>query len=360
MRKLLLICSALLLAMSAISTGCGEPEASPTPPAGAAPATKLAFTAQPSEAIAGMPFDPQPVVAAVDEQGNIDTSYNGLVVLTITGSTGQSDARIFGGTRVALIKGVVKFRGLYIDKAGSGYTLTATNGNLAQAISEPFDISPGASAKLAFITQPSGGTAGAPFTKQPKVAVQDDGGNTVTVYEGSVTIAITYGFAPSEAVLSGTTTVQVVNGIARFTDLTITKTNPEYKLTATSEGLFSAKSSAFKISAAAPAKLEFTVQPEGAKVGEPFETQPKVAVVDRYGNVVTSAIATVTLSLTPGAGTTGAILSGTKTLFTEDGLGGLTEFEDLSIDLAGSGYILTATADGLATAASETFNVEAP
>jgi hypothetical protein len=152
----------------------------------------------------------------------------------------------------------------------------------------------------------------------------------------------------------------VVNGIARFTSLSIDKTNLNYTLTAVSDTLVSATSRTFNISPAAPTKLGFTIQPAGARAGKPFETQPKVAVEDRYGNVVTSSRASITLLITPGTGTAGAVLSGTKTLIAEDALGGLTEFTDLSIDLAGAGYTLTATSSGLTPGLSDTFGVSNP
>lgn len=357
-----IILTALLTLLVVLFTGCGS-EVAPTgvpPVAKTGTPVKLVFTTQPSEATAGLPLEPQPVIAAVDEQGNIVTSYLGLVMLTITEGSGVSGAHLFGGRRAGLVNGIVEFREVSIDKAGVGYTLTATCSNLLPATSQPFSVSPGAPYKLAFTVQPSRGIAGSPFTTPPEVTVQDNCGNTVADYEGSVTMALTYGSTQGEAVLSGTTTVRVVNGVARFTDLSINRTLPEYELTATAEGLIQANSDTFKISAASPAKLEFTVQPSGAEVGQPFAIQPKVAIEDIYGNVVTTSRASVTLSITQGTGTAGAILSGTKTLIAEGGLGGLAVFSDLSIDQAGSGYTLTATSTGLTSATSQAFDVVAP
>ncbi len=114
------------------------------------------------------------------------------------------------------------------------------------------------------------------------------------------------------------------------------------------------------VSPGAPAKLKFTVQPVGAKAGSLLDTQPRVAVEDAYDNVVISSRASVTLSITPGTGSTRAILSGTKTLIAEGAMGGVAEFTDLSIDRAGSGYALTATSSGLTSAASEAFDVMSP
>jgi hypothetical protein len=352
----------LIPGLMVLIAGCGSGASSTVVPPSPPEAIKLAFTTQPVGAIAGSALDTQPAVAVEDAEGNIVTSYQGLVVLTITASTGASEARLFGGTKVRLVNGMVEFRDLSIYKAGSGYTLTVTCSNLAPATSKPFTILPGPPAQLAFTTQPSGGVAGSPLTTQPVVTVQDLYGNTVTGYEGSVRLSatITIDSETSAVAIYGTTTIPVVNSVAQFTDISADKSFPGYKLTAFSDSLQPATSKSFTISPAAPAKLEFTVQPEGSEAGTPFETQPKVAIEDIYGNVVTSSRASIILSITPGSGTDGAVLSGTTTLIAEDGFGGLAEFTNLSIDRAGSAYMLTATSSGLPSVTSQAFDVSAP
>jgi hypothetical protein len=44
----------------------------------------------------------------------------------------------------------------------------------------------------------------------------------------------------------------------------------------------------------------------------------------------------------------------------EDGLEGLAKFTDLSIDQAGSGYMLTVVSSGLTSATSQAFDVVTP
>ncbi|MFC2066234.1 hypothetical protein ACFLUO_04125 [Chloroflexota bacterium] len=337
------------------------------------PAVKLAFTTQPVGAVAGSDFEVQPVVAVEDAEGNVVTSYRGLVVLTITASTGVSEARLFGGTKVGLVNGMVEFKGLSIDKARAGYTLTATSDTLLPATSTPLTILPGEPDKLVFTVLPSRGEAGAPLMPNPEVMVQDIYGNTVANFEGSVTISasVTYGDTNdpqtdpeiSPVTLSGTTTVRMVNGVVRFTDISSKFATIGYPLTLTaaSNYLASATSTPFAILPGAPAKLVFTVQPTGGEEGTPFEEQPKVAVKDIYGNVVSSSRASITLSITSDSGTAGAVLSGTTTLVADGGFfGGLAVFTDLSIDQAGSGYLLTATSSGLTSAISQAFDVSTP
>jgi len=67
---------------------------------------------------------------------------------------------------VDAVNGVADFtgQGLNITKAGTGYILIATATGLAGAESQPFDITGGAVAQLAFATSPSNTPAGAPLT----------------------------------------------------------------------------------------------------------------------------------------------------------------------------------------------------
>src|SRR4030043_46242 len=112
---------------------------------------------------------------------------------------------------------------------------------------------------------------------------------------------------------------------------------------ASSRGLTSAISRAFNVAGVA-AKLAFTTQPSASNTaGVAFDTQPVVTVQDAFGNKVTSTAA-VTLSITPGTGTSSAVLLGTKTV---NALNGVATFSGLSINLPGSGYTLTASSSGL-------------
>ena len=113
-----------------------------------------------------------------------------------------------------------RFAGCSIDKIGSGYTLTATDGLYAPATSSTITVSVGPAAQLAFTTQPVGGVAESTnFATSPKVTVQDAGGNTVT----TDTVNVTLGIASYSTANSGTTqgtlacsnnTVSAVAGVA--------------------------------------------------------------------------------------------------------------------------------------------------
>jgi hypothetical protein len=100
----------------------------------------------------------------------------------------------------------------------------------------------------------------------------------------------------------------------------------------------------------------FLIQPAGASAGVALRTQPLVEILDTYGEIDNGFTGAVTLGITKGSGTAKAVLSGAITLNAFDGV---ATFTDLSIDLLGSGYSLTASGSGLAPATSATFDVSA-
>ncbi|MEO7326439.1 MAG: carboxypeptidase-like regulatory domain-containing protein [Dokdonella sp.] len=98
-------------------------------------------------------------------------------------------------------------------------------------------------------------------------------------------------------------------------------------------------------------KLAFTTQPPASSlVGAAFSTQ--VSVEDASGNVVTSDTSPVTLALSGGTG--GATLGGTTTV---NAVSGVATFANLSVDTAGTAYVLNASDASLTGAASNPFNI---
>src|SRR5439155_1604000 len=239
-----------------------------------------------------------------------------------------------------------------IDKAGTGYTLTASSTGLTGATSTAFNITVGAATKLAFGTQPSNTAAGASISPAVTVQVQDAGGNLVTTSTASITVAI--GTNPGSGTLSGTTTVTASGGVATFSNLSINKTGTGYTLSATSSGLTSATSGAFNITAGTATQLVFGQQPTNTVAGVSISPAVTVLVEDANGNLVTTSTASITVATGTNPG--GATLSGT---LTQSASGGIATFGNLSINKSGTGYTLTAASTGLTGATSNTFNITA-
>lgn len=116
-------------------------------------------------------------------------------------------------------------------------------------------------AKLAVIQQPAGATAGSPIGVV-KVALQDSNGKTLSSANDTVTLSLD----PNSAggVLSGTTRVAAMEGVATFSTLAIGRPGRGYTLRANSGKLPAASSHAFDISdqLAAP-----TITPDGSFTG---------------------------------------------------------------------------------------------
>jgi hypothetical protein len=150
--------------------------------------------------------------------------------------------------------------------------------------------------------------------------------------------------------------VSIGTGLATFSDMSIDAAGSGYRLLASSAGLTSDVSQAFSITAGAADHLVFTVSPSNAVAGVAISPQVRVTAFDALGNVATGFANTVTVTLTPGTGTTGAILSGGVPQ-TAIPLSGVASFNGLSVDLVGTGYTLSATASGVTGTTSGTFDV---
>ncbi|MCW2672994.1 MAG: hypothetical protein JWP14_1583, partial [Frankiales bacterium] len=165
----------------------GAPSAAITVSAG--DPTQLVFTQQPSGGPGGTAFAVQPVVKAEDAGGNPVPGYNENVTLSIgSGASVSGVALTCTHNSVAAVNGVATFAGCSINKAHTGYTLTAsvTTPSLT-ATSTSFAITPGTASGIAFGTAPDGAHGGIAFTTQPVVNLADSGGNPVN---GTVTLAL--------------------------------------------------------------------------------------------------------------------------------------------------------------------------
>ncbi|MFI5455745.1 MAG: choice-of-anchor Q domain-containing protein, partial [Isosphaerales bacterium] len=104
---------------------------------------------------------------------------------------------------------------------------------------------PGAATRLAFLQQPANTTYGDTISPSVTVDVLDQY-NNLTNSTAGITVALSNN--PTSAVLGGTIPVSAVNGIATFSDLTVSKAGTSYTLVASSAGpLVSPPSSPFDI-----------------------------------------------------------------------------------------------------------------
>ncbi len=286
--------------------------------------TQLAITDQPPSSVtAGIGFGLS--VAVEDVFGNAEPSYSGNVSVSLTG---------LGGTlTIPASDGVADFSGLSLDETGSGYTLEVMSDGLTAAITTAFAVTPSAPAQLVISSQPpSSVTAGAGFGFS--VAVEDAFDNPEPSYSGNVSVSLTGGTG-----LDGTLTIPASDGVASFSGLTLDRADSGYRLQAAGVGLTGTSTTAFQITPAAASQLVTVAQPPASlAAGQSFGFT--IAAEDPFGNVVTDFNGTVTAAMA------GDPLSGTLTVTANHGL---ASFSGLTIDQAGAGYSLGATAGNLSS-----------
>ena len=310
----------------------------------AAPATSLVVSPPIGNVLVGGAFNL--LVTAVDPFGNIDPSFGGSVTLAM--GANAANAALGGTLSVAAAGGVAYFTGLTLDQPGTGFTIQANGSNggpaLAVGTSPTFNV---VTDQLAVTTDPPLIiTAGNPFGVA--VTAQGSTGTTDSSFNAPVTVSLV-SFEGGNPTLTGTLTVNAVNGVATFSGLGLTEPG-SYVLAFNSTGLAGTVTDFLTVTSL-PTQLAVAAQPPAAvTAGTPFSTS--VAVEDAFGNVDGAFNGTVTLALATNPA--GGVLSGTLTALA---FNGIATFSGLSINNAGSGYSLQATASGLASAITQAFNV---
>ena len=373
----------------------GSPQVSVT----AGVATQLVFTTQPSPStVAGAAFGAQPVVAVRDSLGNTITTDTSSVTLSLTGGTAGAVLSCTVNPKPA-VAGVATFAGCAVDRPGTLYQLSATDGSLTAATSNTFTVTAAvaASGDGAMVVSPSsvpagsaGNTFGFTFSAPVGKTFAAASYATVVVPAGwtapQTTNSANPGFvnttagtcAPGAASVTGTGpwTITVVQACAAGTSFTINYgagssvakvTAPSTAGTATftsgshagsggAATTLTSGSPQVSVTAGVATQLVFTTQPSPSTVaGAAFGAQPVVAVRDSLGNTITTDTSSVTLSLT--GGTAGAVLS--CTVNPKPAVAGVATFAGCAVDRPGTLYQLSATDGSLTAATSNTFTVTA-
>ena len=308
-------------------------------------------------------FGPAPSSVGLD----VDSKFNDKVVVTASGvSAGcgtltASITQVSGGSAppvptLALgpINSVTQTGTL--PKTGAVWTaglyrLTLFNSGTPTGITADLDVGGYLSAvtNMVITAQPASSIAGAAL---PDVIVElRNAAGTVANVTNSVTIAI--GTNPAGGTLSGIKTVNAVNGIATFNNLSINKTGTGYTLIVTSGGVPSVTSSAFNITNGPASRVAFDQQPTNAQAGAIITPSVTVRLEDQFGNLAVGG-GSITLALKNNP--SGGVLAGTDT---QPVVGGIATFNDLLIDKLGTGYRLEASSGTLTKATSAAFNITA-
>src|SRR6058998_2774205 len=352
-----------LIALAALVVSCNIDKllkGGGTPPSDAPPA-RVAFSpsSPPISARAGEPINPPVQVTVRDSAGHV-TLRDTLVILSLGANPSGDSLR--GTKQVRSVNGVATFANLRLDKAASGYTLTAAAPELHPDTSTAFSVMPAPATVLAF-TGPPSVTMQDSAMKPVQVTAYDSLGNKATNFVGSIRLGIgTDGSISKKAALAGGVASAVV-GVATFSNLRIDSVGTGYTLTAAFGSAAPVDTSVpFDITPGPPppppppTHLGFTQQPQTTTEAGATITPPvQVAALDASEHVVQGFTGTIGLALEPASN--GGTLSGGTPI---NAVNGIATFPSLSVDKAGTGYTLRATASGLTDATSNTFNVTPP
>lgn len=334
----------MLAGVSCSSDAVEAPPASPD---------RLEFRAAPVRAVAGVALDPAVQVVIRTLDGSIDASSTAAVSLTSRSSTVADTLR--GTTTADAVAGVATFPGLVLNRVSADTRLFARASGLTGAESTPLRVMHGEPVQLVFLSQPAGAIAGQPLPAL-RVQLQDIGGNRVMSANGPVTVGISTG--PAGAVITGTSTADLVSGEASLADVRLPRAGVGYTLTVSlvgSAGVRSPVTRVFTTVPAAPAALTFAAEPSTSIAGSPISPPVRVAILDALGNTITGSNASISLDLA--VAPTGTQLLGTATI---PATAGIATYPDIRVDRAAASVRLRASSPGLTSAISAIFAVGAP
>ena len=260
------------------------------------------------------------VVRKVDISGNITTVAG-------TGTFG------FGGDGGPALSAMMNSpQGVSVDAAGDIFIADSGNGRIREvtAINAPI-----AGNRLTIITTSlPGATYGVVYN--PPVLQAVGGGNAKTW-------AITGGALPAGLSLNSATG-QIFGtpvGVGTF----------NFTVQVTSGTQTALASLSLLVGAPAGATLTFSVQPTNTSGGQTLNPPVQVTARDGASNPIPGMNITVAIGTNPAGGT----LSGALTVATNGS--GVATFNNLSIDLAGTGYTLVGSGSGVANVTSTPFNI---
>ncbi len=247
-----------------------------TPPSDAPPA-RVAFSSSVRSARAGELITPPVQVTVQDSAGRV-TVRDTMVTLSLAANPSGDSLR--GKKQVRSVNGVATFADLRLDKADSGYTLSAAAPKLEADTSAAFIVMPAPATVLAFTVQPSDTTQGSPIKPPVEVTAYDALGNTATNFTGPIRMAFgTDGSVSQNAAFVGRNPVPAIAGVATFTDLGIDRPGVGYRLAAAfGSATPVATSAAFNITPAPPPTGDLTVT--AATTGQDLDADGYTVTVD--------------------------------------------------------------------------------
>ncbi len=246
-----------------------------------------------------------------------------------TGSVTFMDGSTILGTRLLNGSGIATFTTASLTVGSHSITaayngtpnyLASTSSAQAQTV-----VAPNAT-KLVISNQPATLTAGE-TGGMLVVDVTTNNGVIDSAFNSAAVVSIVRG--PADGKLSGSLTAMAQNGIATFSSLEINQQG-NYVLKISANGI-TTETASITVDPGPASQLTVPVTPGASWQFGSISPAIKVAVTDRYGNLVTTGNPSVTATIA--AGPAGAALSGTRTV---SAINGYATFTNLSLNLPGT------------------------
>ncbi|MCA1800626.1 MAG: hypothetical protein LC650_04980, partial [Actinobacteria bacterium] len=303
-------------------------------------ANSMVITTQPVNTVAGEPISGPPTVFLEDEFNNPVTGIE-VIVIEQSGQTFESGTLIVSTNA----SGVAEFSDMVITKADQ-YNLVFSANGVTTLTSNAFVISPAVADPAQTIANVPGGSAGVPTNIT--ITVEDEFGNRVAGVAGDLSVEVTGG--PNEGA-----TVSAINDADEENEIYTTSYMPTVvgediiTIELNDTGIQGSPFTSTVITSNVET-VEVSTQPQQTVAGQPVVGPPAALVNDNLGNAVSGIDVVASLQ-------SGSFAGGQTTVQTASD--GISEFNDLVINQAGS-YVMEFNAQGVTeTAASNSFDVVA-
>ena len=203
--------------------------------------------------------------------------------------------------------------------------------------------------RLRFQTGPQNSAAAGASIGPVTVAILDFNGLVVATDNRPVTISLTQ---PNGATLSGTTTVNAVNGVATFSGLSVNQVGT-YTLTVTADGLLPAESAAFNITSGAastitvlqgfpgpPGPMEAPDNTNSIVIGQAVNPPVRIQVLDAAGNPAPDGTSVTIVTAVDPTGQTQTTGNRVQTV------GGVATFDNFVVTSGGGATVFVAAVSG--------------
>jgi hypothetical protein len=236
---------------------------------------------------------PQPQVLVCDQGGGVVTGFDGSgcngisCVLGVSILSGPVNGSLLGSTSLLANSGIITFTNLRLPFSGI-YSLrfaTVSFGGQPAVFLDVSDIQVAVPSLLEVLQDPGGAMAGLPLRRQPVVQVSSAPGVRLiaATYQMNVSLDAACGCQG----LSGTLSVNAINGKTTYTDLRVASAAIlpcRFIFSILNSGVaLSVSSAAFKVMQS-EVVLKIRTQPSNSSGGIPFSVQPSLALVDQAGN----------------------------------------------------------------------------